>query len=276
MNNISYLKTKTATILWFIKFVVGVLAIYVIFLTTKTMMPVFKAIGETAQSFDKGMVQYIQYIIENVFGSANIVKDMNKNLISLDTLSMISFLIIIVYLMIAPLLSLIDAIGATMLRYKESGVKLIKVTHMINAVVCLVIAIEIAVSIVMLNVNGSKIASLADDLEAVVGASIVALSIVMGIGAFIFFLLFCYHKDIVHVMTTIDANLKGIEHKMKKNHLSGISFGLGLFMVLMLVDLISFKNKTAETWIYIVGTFGITLKQFLVSINNRSVKEYNK
>ena len=265
MNNISYLKTKTATILWFIKFVVGVLAIYVIFLTTKTMMPVFKAIGETAQ-----------YIIENVFGSANIVKDMNKNLISLDTLSMISFLIIIVYLMIAPLLSLIDAIGATMLRYKESGVKLIKVTHMINAVVCLVIAIEIAVSIVMLNVNGSKIASLADDLEAVVGASIVALSIVMGIGAFIFFLLFCYHKDIVHVMTTIDANLKGIEHKMKKNHLSGISFGLGLFMVLMLVDLISFKNKTAETWIYIVGTFGITLKQFLVSINNRSVKEYNK
>ena len=150
MNNVSYLKTKSATILWFIKFVTGVLAAYMIFMTVKAMMPAFKAIGETAQSFDKG------------------------------------------------------------------------------------------------------------------------------IGAFIFLLLFCYHKDIARVMTTVDANIKGIEHKMKRTHLSGISFLFGLFMALILFVSFTLENKTTETWIGIVGILGITLKQFLVSINNRNIKQYNK
>ena len=276
MNNVSYLKTKSATILWFIKFVTGVLAAYMIFMTVKAMMPAFKAIGETAQSFDKGIVQYIQYVIENSASLVDIAKEFSKSLTSLDTLSIISFLIILVYMMITPLLSVIDAIGTTTLRYKESGAKLIKATHTINAVVCLVIVIETVVSIVMLNVNGSKMASMAGGSKAAVESSILAFSILMGIGAFIFLLLFCYHKDIARVMTTVDANIKGIEHKMKRTHLSGISFLFGLFMALILFVSFTLENKTTETWIGIVGILGITLKQFLVSINNRNIKQYNK
>lgn len=217
MNNVSYLKTKSATMLWFIKFVTGVLAAYLIFTTVKEMMPAFKAIGETAQSFDKGIVQYIQYVIENSASSVDITKEFGKSLTSLDALSIISLLFIIVYMMIAPLLSVIDAIGATTLRFKESGAKLIKATHSINALVCFVIVLETVVSIVMLNVNDSKVSSMAGGSKVAVESSILAFSILMGIGAFIFLLLFCYHKDIACAMTTVDANIKGEEHSVKES-----------------------------------------------------------
>lgn len=262
--------------LWFIKFVTGVLAAYLIFTTVKEMMPAFKAIGETAQSFDKGIVQYIQYVIENSASSVDIAKEFGKSLTSLDALSIISLLFIIVYMMIAPLLSVIDAIGATTLRFKESGAKFIKATHSINALVCFVIVLETVVSIVMLNVNDSKVSSMAGGSKAAVESSILAFSILMGIGAFIFLLLFCYHKDIACAMTTVDDNIKGEEHKMKKTHLSEISFLFGLFMALILFGSFTLENKTVETWIGIAGIFVITLKQFLVSINNRNLKKYNK
>lgn len=252
MNNVSYLKTKSATMLWFIKFVTGVLAAYLIFTTVKEMMPTFKAIGETAQSFNKGIVQYIQYVIENSVSSVDIAKEFGKSLTSLDALSIISLLFIIVYMMIAPLLSVIDAL------------------------VCFVIVLETVVSIVMLNVNDSKVSSMAGGSKAAVESSILAFSILMGIGAFIFLLLFCYHKDIACAMTTVDANIKGEEHKMKKTHLSEISFLFGLFMALILFGSFTLENKTVETWIGIAGIFVITLKQFLVSINNRNLKKYNK
>lgn len=67
-----------------------------------------------------------------------------------------------------------------------------------------------------------------------------------------------------------------MEIKMKKTHLSEISFLFGLFMALILFGSFTLENKTVETWIGIAGIFVITLKQFLVSINNRNLKKYNK
>ena len=144
------------------------------------------------------------------------------------------------------------------------GVGLIKATHNITAIACLLLIIDGIGAIVML-------ITMMDLIDTTLA---ITMLIILGFGILIIFLA-CYHRDIAKAMTTIRQNIENGKSLMSKTHLSGLSIFAGLLMTLALIDLVAVAERPGDSWIAITAVAVIAVKQFLVAVCYRGVKQYN-
>lgn len=264
-KEITYTKSVSATLLWVIKLVYGVFAAYGIYLIVKPIVPVFREIGVNIGEIGDVLVEFFQVIL-NSTGIANELNISLQNIKAQDIYTVISSLYLLVFILIIPVLTILDAVGATFLRFMNRGAGLIKATHNITAIACLLLIIDGIGAIVML-------ITLKDLLDSTL---VITMLIILGLGIVIIFLAYCYHRDIAKAMTAIHQNIKNGKYLMSKTHLSGLSILAGIFMTVALIDLLAVAERPGDSWIAITAVTVIAVKQFLVAVCYRGVKQYNK
>ncbi len=263
-KEITYTKSVSATLLWVIKLVYGVFAAYGIYIIAKPIVPVFREIGVNVGEIGDLLVEFFQAIL-NSAGIANELNISLQNVKAQDIYTVISSLYLFVFILIIPVLSILDAIGATFLRFMNRGAGLIKATHNITAIACLLLIIDGIGAIVML-------ITMMDLIDTTLA---ITMLIILGFGILIIFLAYCYHRDIAKTMTTIRQNIENGKSLMSKTHLSGLSIFAGLLMTLALIDLVAVAERPGDSWIAITAVAVIAVKQFLVAVCYRGVKQYN-
>lgn len=284
MKKTAYIRSFSATVLWLIKFMLGCIAAYFSYRMIYAGYEVWKWYSET------GALPEL-----NVFGTikdtfaltgdpkeyADTVLDYIRNSAGKEFQIMFSWITICGYLFLYPLFLVFDAIGATLVRFTKSGTLLVRFVHFLQALICLAVVVESAVSIgILVNLSHTGWALPVKDKTFISGL-ILVLFILWIIQILVFGYLFAYHKDIILIMGPVAGNQQHEKKRVRRTHLSALSFGMGIWFLLLtaLTLYVYLQNEKVHAWqlVLVIGIFAAcSIKQFLVTLCNLRVKHYNK
>ena len=245
----SYINRVSSTIVVLFKIIGGTIAGYVLYYFIRILVP---ALAELS----KGIVdvnQALQPLLEEYGLSRETINSLKK--VSLDgvTLPYIVWLGIVITIVISLLLVVIEALSLVALRVAKKGASLVKGIHQIYMVVCIMNLVLFGVSAYQYCKNMNIIQA---DLKKAVSDLSIPVIVYASCYFFILLLNFCYHKDIAMAMDTVAYETEtGNLGKLRKTHLSGISFlfGLPYFLIVLFIAF---------------GLYGLTSGEQLAEKNN--------
>ena len=233
-----YIKTFSATALAFLKLPEGAVAGYFLYHLIRLISPI-------VQEAVKGTITLIQGvdIFFKEFGvSMDQLTDLFKDQQAEETIINMTMPIVIpvcllIVTIIGLMLAVVEAVALLMLRFMKAGASAIKVIHQINLFVCIIqMGLFVYGSINWFrDLFDWKKMNL---IEAAAWPILLIVSIIVCIICFIVLMMhLCYHKDIAMAMTTIDYEItEDKPGKLRRTHLSGISFWFALGTLAMIIS----------------------------------------
>ncbi len=261
-----YLKSRAATLLWAMKCAVGVISVYLLYMMGRDFFPAMKGLHEAGTSLMTAQdILWAEITKDLKFGS-----DVN-----IDTFGMAAVYIFSaanLYVLLYPVMAIIDAVAATYFRVTGKGIDIIRAMHFFAMLVWMVLFLTTLYAICQINIPDSVVQRL---LPAAAGV----LNIPLVLSVIIELLLCCYHKDIVHVLSAVKLDLAGEKTQIKKTHLSGIAVLMGLMsaMVCCVCFLALVNERSANSVIpaiavIIAGCHAVRL--FAAAVCSRQLKAY--
>ena len=268
-----YINRASATVLAIIALIKGVVAGFCLYHMFNITVLFIK--GASAATVD------INSFLDSLCAEFNMPRPNIDSISFALSLSVILIIVILAVIMTALLLVVIEAIALLLLRFARTGasaVKAIHIIYLVMSVINLLIFAYITVSYIISYLNTIKNdPSSAPPIYANIILILIAAAYLVAI-----LLRLCFHKDIVRAMSTVKYDLAmGKPGRLKKTHLSGISFLFGLpyaimiflMILLYLLNYINTGNFSVVSFIVVVFSLAvIMLWYFSICLCNKNLK----
>ena len=226
-----YINRISATVLALIKLLDGAAAGFSLYGIFRMLFPVIDALTKNSMNLD----QALQLILSEFGISPSAVDSFTGPVFEAVSFPVIIWGLILLLTIMSLLLVVIEAAALLMLRIVKKGAGTIRAIHLIymaGSIVSLVLFAYSVFDVVRLYLSRVRAVGQPQDVFLSMG---VPLIIVGGICLIILLLNLCYHKDIAMAMRTVAYETQtGKPGRLKKTHLSGISFLFGLPWLLFL------------------------------------------
>ena len=233
-----YIKTFSATALALAKLPEGAFAGYFLYHLFRLISPIVREAAKGTITLIQGMDLLLKEYGLSMEQLTDLLNDKQvEEKITSMTMPIVIPVCLLIVTIIGLVLTVVEAVALLMLRFMKAGASAIKVIHQINLFVCIIqMGLFIYGSVIWFRdlFNWKKL----NLIEAAAWPILLIVSIVVCIICFIVLMMhLCYHKDIAMAMTTIDYEIaENKPGKLKRTHLSGISFWFALGTLAMIIS----------------------------------------